>query len=86
MRFWGEFKLSPLFLFLLLLLLLVASVYFGNQLQVSPLESFISYNYSGSLFSSSAVSEYGPQSITKVYNNMYFDPQNANIIQLASEE
>ena len=79
-------EISPLILFLLILLLLALSVYFGKLLQIKDtgLESFINYNYSTPLQTTAVVSDYSPNPIIKLYDNVYFDSSNGNIVKLIS--
>ena len=90
MGFLREIKLSPLVLFVILLLLLAVSVFVGKTLQswVNPeakaFESFIGYNSTIPILSSQVVSGYSSNPIIKVYDNIYFDNINGNIVKLLS--
>lgn len=72
-------KLSPLMLFLLLLIVLVISIAFGNMLN---LEGFISFGYSNNTMDSMQIPQYSSAYVNKLYDNVFFDPKNANLIEI----
>lgn len=91
MGFGTNIKFSPLVLFILLLLILALSVFVGNSIQswVNPeahdFESFIGYNYSVSLMSSQTIPDYSTiNPLIKIYDNLYFDNKNGNVVKLLS--
>jgi len=92
MGFGTSIKFSPLVLFVILLLILALSVFVGNSLtswvnpEANDFESFIGYNYSLPLMSSQTISAYSTTNpLIKVYDNLYFDNKNGNVVKLLSE-
>lgn len=91
MGFGTNIKFSPLVLFILILLVLALSVFVGNSIKswVNPeahdFESFIGYNYSIALMSSQTIPDYSRTNpLIKVYDNLYFDNKNGNVVKLLS--
>lgn len=85
---------APLFLFVLLLLILSLSVYFGNATKswANPREGFfgsnregyIGFNRTGTPINRNIViPQYSSnKSIVQLYDNIYFDEMNANLLEL----
>ena len=79
-------KFSPLILFLLIISVLLISLLFSRYL---PLEGFIDFNYSDAnknvigLPNNSIIPIYSPtNTLIRLYDNLYFDCQNGNIIEV----
>ena len=75
------FKSASFFVFLLLLLALFVSVYFAQYL---PLEGFISFNKNTAIMNKNViVPPYSSQyAVTKIYDSIYFDTRNGNVLEL----
>ena len=74
----SSIKLSPLVLFLILIAVLVISYIFGYKTQ----EGFISYQKPKNSLDYDIVSCYSTHSIYKLWDSLYFDQTNANLIEL----
>ncbi len=79
-------KFSPLILFLLIISVLLISLLFSRYL---PLEGFIDFNYDKTKINeigtdtSIKIDVYSPTNpLVRLYDNLYFDCQNANIIEI----
>jgi hypothetical protein len=79
-------KLTPLLLFLLLVLILVVSVIFCKNLSTSLSEGFISYYVNVVPTSTVTVNQYGPSPIVKMFDNLFFDKQNGNVVEIDSTQ
>jgi hypothetical protein len=77
-------KLSPLLLFLLLVLILVVSVVVCRNLSTSLSEGFVSYGASVIPTASTTIAQYSNTSVIKMFDNLFFDNKNANIIEVDS--
>lgn len=78
-----EFKLSPLILFIILLVVLALSAMIKSYMGT---EGFTTYNYSSALFSKKTVGIYNnANDITKIYDDIYYDPRNGNIVVIHTE-
>jgi len=76
-------KNTPLFLFLLLLLVLVISVLYGNSLLSK--EGFVSFQQSKNALDYVSIPTYSSSNYTiKLYDQLYFDNKNGNIIEVDS--
>ena len=80
----GLSRSAPLILFVILLLTLAISVYFGNALKHWNLEGYIGFNNTGQLVNrKTRIEKYtNAHDVIKLYDNMYFDPLNANLLEL----
>ena len=77
-----SFKISPLILFLILLIVLVVSVIFGKLLN---LEGFVSFAQSKNSSETIIIPQYSPKtSVYKLYDNIFIDNINANLIEVDS--
>lgn len=76
-------KISPLILFLILLIFLVLSIVIGKNNKYLR-ETFISYQQSATTNASVTVLTYSPNAVSKIYDNLYFDNKNGNIIEIDS--
>jgi hypothetical protein len=74
----SSIKLSPLVLFLILIAVLVISYIFGYKAQ----EGFISYQQPKKSLDYDIISCYSTHSVYKLWDSLYFDQQNANLIEL----
>ncbi len=82
---FSQIKLSPLILFIILLVVLVIATAVKNLGLVS--EGFISYLNSASSFTDQKVYAYDKtRNITKLYDNIYYDPRNANVVVVYGSE
>lgn len=85
----GIFSSAPLFLFLLLLLVLAISAYFGESATVLQTEGFRRFSGETPLMGTVQIDDYSvgtaKNDIIKLYDNMYFDPKNANLIEVGGE-
>ena len=73
-------KLTPFLLFLLLLIVLVISVIFGNRYST---EGFINFNNDKSSINQVLIPQYSKtKNVTKIYDNIFFDQTNGNLIEL----
>ncbi|NDC83910.1 hypothetical protein EB093_09690, partial [bacterium] len=81
----GIFSSAPLFLFLLLLLVLAVSSYLGESAQLTT-EGFIQFSGNSPLMGVVDVADYSvgtaKNTAIKLYDNMYFDPKNANLVEI----
>ena len=79
-------KLTQFTIFIILLIVLIISVYFSKYLSYLSIEPFISYNYKANVDLDTAqviVPPYSTsRSIYKVYDSIYYDPQNGNVLEL----
>ena len=85
---------APLLLFIILLLALSISVYFGNVVSswkngyLSDIfgnkEGYISFNKEGQLVTETqvAIPKYADRHVYKLYDNMYFDRLNGNLLDI----
>lgn len=79
-------KLTPLLLFLILLFVLVLSVLFSKWLPIAT-EGFTPFYYSSALGASIIIPQYSSTvHVYKVYDNIFFDPKNGNIIMITGPE
>ena len=77
-----SFKISPLILFLILLIVLVVSVIFGKLLN---LEGFVSFAQSKNSSETIKIPQYSSTTnVYKLYDNIFFDNNNANLIEVDS--
>jgi hypothetical protein len=77
----ASIKLTPLFLFLIMIVVLVISYIFGYKSE----EGFVSYNQNqGSMYTVMIPFYSCNNTTTKIYDNLYFDPINANLIEIDS--
>jgi hypothetical protein len=77
-----SFKISPLILFLILLIVLVVSVIFGKLLN---LEGFVSFAQSKNSSETIKIPQYSSSTnVYKLYDNIFFDNNNANLIEVDS--
>ena len=76
---FSPIKLSPLILFIILLVVLVIATAVKNLGLVS--EGFVSYMHSADSFTDQKVFAYDKtRNITKIYDDVYYDPRNANVV------
>lgn len=76
---FSPIKLSPLILFIILLVVLVIATAVKNLGLVS--EGFVSYMNSADSFTNQKVYAYDKtRNITKIYDDIYYDPRNANVV------
>lgn len=77
----SSIKLSPLILFLILIAVLVMSYIFGYKTE----EGFVSYQYNTTNSMPSVVIPfYSKDTVTQLYDNLYFDNKNGNLIDVNS--
>lgn len=77
----SSIKLSPLILFLILIAVLVISYIFGYKIN----EGFVSFEKSKASLDSVMIPGYSTKnSVYKLYDNLYFDQINANLIEVDS--
>ena len=79
-------KLSPLLLFLLLVLILVVSVVVCKNYMNSMSEGFVSYDASVIPTTSTTITQYSPTSVIKMFDNLFFDNKNGNVIEVDSSQ
>lgn len=73
-------KLTPFLLFLLLLIVLVISVIIGNKY---TREGFINFQNDKNPINEVWIPQYSKtKNVTKIYDNIFFDPTNGNLIEL----
>jgi uncharacterized membrane protein YgcG len=78
------FHATPFQLFVLLLLVLVASIYVTNNYKGVFAEGYIGYNYDKVPLTMNTVPAYdASRQLLKIYDNLYFDKQNANLIEVS---
>ena len=75
-------KLTPLVLFLIILFVLVISVIFGRWLNIE--EGFISFQKNQAIIASTIIPQYSGNGVYKLYDNLYYDYSNGNIIVITS--
>ena len=85
-----EIKFTPFILFLILLVTLVISMLFGNSWLLSRknTEGFVSFGYNNTDVMPINIPQYSADVNKKViylYDNMYFDPMNGNLIEVDSK-
>ena len=81
-------KLSPLFIFLLLVIVLVISVIFCRYCMNSSIferEGFVSYEANVAPTNSVKIPQYGPQPVIKMFDNLFFDQSNGNVVEVDSK-
>jgi len=80
----SSIKITPLILFLILLIVLVTSVVFGNKFFTGH-EGFVSFQYDKKPVDYVLVPSYSSKNnVVKLYDNMFFDNNNGNIIEVDS--
>lgn len=79
-------KVTPFILFLILLITLVISMLFANSWVLSNkyTEGFVSYGYSNSNIMNVTLSPYSTNQVIYLYDNLYFDGKNGNIVEVDS--
>ena len=77
-------KLSPLLLFLLLVLILVISVVFCKNFTYPLSEGFVNYNLNVIPTQKVVINAYGQNSVVKLFDNLFFDDKNGNVIEVDS--
>ena len=78
-------KVTPFILFLILLITLVVSMLFGNSWLLSKREGFVSFGYTNSDIMQVTLSPYSSKNqVIYLYDNLYFDGTNANLIEVDS--
>jgi len=75
---------SSFILFLILLSALVISMLFGNSWLLSRKEGFVSFGYTNPNIMNVTISKYSSASVIYLYDNLYFDGKNGNIIEVDS--
>ena len=77
-------KLSPVMIFILLLLLLVISVVFC-RCAMHNMDGFIGYNFDVEPLTTVKITNYSDKNnLYKLYDSLYFDNQNGNIVEVDS--
>jgi hypothetical protein len=82
-------KLSPLFIFLLLVIVLVISVIFCRYCMNTSIferEGFVTYEANLLPTQSVVVPQYGPSPVIKMFDNLFFDQSNGNVIEVDSTQ
>ena len=83
-------KVTPFILFLILLITLVISMLFGNswllsnRLDRERREGFVSFGYTNTNLMQVTISPYSKNQVIYLYDNLYFDGANANLIEIDS--
>ena len=80
-------KLSPLFIFLLLVIILVLSVIFCRYCMNTSIferEGFVSYEANVAPTNTVKIPQYGSQPVIKMFDNLFFDQSNGNVIEVDS--
>ena len=78
-----KFSLTPILLLLVIVVVLVISCYMTKPID----EGFSTYNYQTQPLQESVILSYhGSKPLKKLYDNLYFDNSNKNIIEVISEE
>ena len=77
-------KLSPLLLFLLLVLILVVSVIICRNCAYPLSEGFVSYAANVEPSKEVTIPQYSNTSVIKMYDNLFFDNKNGNVIEVDS--
>ena len=81
---YNTMKLSPVMIFILLLLLLVISVVFCRWAMYN-MDGFVGYNFDVEPLTSVKITNYSDKNnLYKLYDSLYFDNQNGNIIEVDS--
>ena len=77
-------KLTPFMLFLILLFVLVLSILFSNYLPLNGKEGFVSFSKNKYPLNYIYIPQYSSSSssVVKLYDNLFFDTKNANIIEV----
>ena len=77
---------TPLILFLILLSALVISMLFGNSWLLSRKEGFVAFGYSNPNIMEVTISHYSSSNtVIYLYDNLYFDGKNGNIVEVDSK-
>jgi len=79
-------KLSPLLLFLLLVLILVVSVIVCKNCTYPLSEGFVSYDANVEPTTSATIPQYSNTSVIKMFDNLFFDNKNGNVIEVDSSQ
>jgi hypothetical protein len=87
MSFFTEIITSPLFIFIILLLILVLSIVFGKNKILQGFseksEGFVDFNITANMGDSVNIPQYSASvSVIKLYDNLYFDNKNGNLIEI----
>ena len=80
-------KITPLILFLILLIVLIISMLFGNSLLKKEKEGFVSFGYNNTDAIKINIPQYSSdenKKVTYLYDNLYFDGANSNLIEVDS--
>jgi hypothetical protein len=78
-------KLTPLRIFLLILLVLLVSVVFGKQLQsYTRHEGMIDFYLKTPPLTQVVVPQYNSRKLFLIYNSIFYDPMNGNIVDVTS--
>ena len=81
---YNTMKLSPVMIFILLLLLLVISVVFCRWAMYN-MDGFVGYNFDVEPLTSVKITNYSDKNnLYKLYDSLYFDNQNGNIVEVDS--
>ena len=75
-------KITPFILFLILLVTLVISMLFSDSLREK--EGFVSFGNTNTDIQKMKIPQYGDKEVTYLYDNMYFDGANGNLIEVDS--
>ena len=82
-----EIKITPFILFLILLITLVISTLFGNSFLLKEKEGFVSFGYNNADIVKVNIPQYSTdpnKQVTYLYDNLYFDGINGNLIEVDS--
>lgn len=74
-------KISPFVLFLILLIVLVVSIIVGRKIGY---EGFVSYQQSTNPGNNFVIPSYSQNTVYKLYDNLFFDSVNANLLEIDS--
>ena len=78
-------KITPFYLFLILLIILVVSVIFGKKNNFLFKENFISFEETATIGESIIIPTYSSgNNVFKLYDNLFFDMKNGNLIEIDS--
>lgn len=80
-------KITPLILFLILLFVLIISMLFGNSFLLKKREGFVSFGYNNNDNTKINIPQYSSdvnKQVTYLYDNLYFDGTNGNLIEVDS--
>jgi hypothetical protein len=80
-------KITPLILFLILLFVLIISMLFGNSFLLKKREGFVSFGYNNNDNTKMIIPKYSSdvnKQVIYLYDNLYFDGTNANLIEVDS--